>query len=109
MKKLVIGNAEFRGCVLNILQQLAQEKWIPDYIVGITRGGLTPAVMISQYLNVPLQTLNVSLRDSEIGPESNLWMAEDAFGYADSYEGDPSRVTNTAKNILLVEIGRAHV
>ena len=103
MKKLVIGNAEFRGCVLNILQQLAQEKWIPDYIVGITRGGLTPAVMISQYLNVPLQTLNVSLRDSEIGPESNLWMAEDAFGYADSYEGDPSRVTNTAKNILLVD------
>jgi hypoxanthine phosphoribosyltransferase len=61
---------------------MAQSKWVPDYIVGITRGGLNPAVMLSQYLNVPLNTLKISLRDAdENGCESNLWMSEDAFGY----------------------------
>lgn len=83
MKKLVLSNAEYNGCVLSILQQMMQDKWIPDYIVGITRGGLGPAVMLSQYLNVPLNTLKVSLREGldENATESNLWMAEDAFGY----------------------------
>jgi hypoxanthine phosphoribosyltransferase len=36
--------------------------------------------MISQYLEVPMHALSVSLRDSDTGPESNLWMAEDALG-----------------------------
>jgi hypoxanthine phosphoribosyltransferase len=36
--------------------------------------------MISQYLEVPMHALSVSLRDSDAGPESNLWMAEDALG-----------------------------
>ena len=77
---------------------MMQSKWVPDYIVGITRGGLVPANMISQYLDVPLQTLNVSLRDSELGPESNLWMAEDAYGYNAESVGDP-----VCKNILIVD------
>jgi hypoxanthine phosphoribosyltransferase len=38
------------------------------------------------------ETLKVSLRDDEQGPESNLWMGEDAFGY----EKQP-------KNILIVD------
>lgn len=81
MNKLIINNTEFKGCVINIARQMAKDNWRPDYIVGITRGGLLPAVMLSQYLDVPMHTLNVSLRDSDTGPESNLWMAEDAFGY----------------------------
>jgi xanthine phosphoribosyltransferase len=83
-----------------ICRELALGEWKPDYIVGITRGGLIPAVMISQYFNIPLHTLNVSLRDSEIGPESNLWMAEDALGPLSSMRSeDPV----TYKNILIVD------
>jgi len=41
-----------------------------------------------------MHTLNVSLRDNRMGPESNLWMAEDAFGY------DPDIPT---PNILIVD------
>ena len=72
----------------DICQQIEKSNWKPDYIVGITRGGLYPALLLSHYLNVPMQTLSVQLRDSTMGPESNLWMAEDA------YEG---------KNILIVD------
>jgi uncharacterized protein len=80
MNKLKINQHEVTGLVGKICRELAIGSWRPDYIVGITRGGLVPAVMISQYFNIPLHTLNVSLRDGDVGPESNLWMAEDALG-----------------------------
>jgi hypoxanthine phosphoribosyltransferase len=71
---------------------MAKEHWRPDYVVGITRGGLVPAVMISQYLEVKMHTLDISFRDGDLGPESNLWMAEDAFGH-----------NAPPKNILIVD------
>ena len=55
-----------------------KDRWVPDYVVGITRGGLTPANLISQYLDVPMETLKVSLRGEEPDCESNFWMQEDA-------------------------------
>ena len=67
--------------VHHIIRAMSKDGFTPDYIVGLSRGGLVPAVMISQYLSIPMYALHVSLRDSENGPESNLWMAEDAFGY----------------------------
>ena len=89
-----------------IIRDLSHDNWKPDYIVGLTRGGLIPATMLSHYLEVPLQTLNVSLRDSELGPESNLWMAEEAFGYVpfDEQETLKSRWDiSRRKNILIVD------
>ena len=87
MNKLIIKNKQFKKLVANICKQIANDGWRPDYVVGLTRGGLLPAVMISHYLDVPMQSLDVSLRD---GGEctSNLGMAEDA------YDG---------KNILIVD------
>jgi uncharacterized protein len=62
-----------------ILRQLHNDAWRPDYVVGLTRGGLVPANLISQYLDCPMHTLKVSLRDDASQSESNLWMAEDAY------------------------------
>jgi xanthine phosphoribosyltransferase len=93
MKKIYYTSEQTEGQVLEILRQIQKDNWKPDYIVGLTRGGLVPAVMISQYLGVPMHALHVSLRDSnEKDCESNLWMAEDAYGYSD-----------TPKNILIVD------
>lgn len=71
-----------------ILRQINASNWRPDYVVGLTRGGLTPANLISQYLEVPMECLKVSLRDNGNEPEHNLWMAEDAYN---------------GKNILIVD------
>ena len=101
MNKLKITQREVTGLVGKICRELATGTWRPDYIVGITRGGLIPAVMISQYFNIPLHTLNVSLRDADIGPESNLWMAEDALGPL-SKDRTVDNDT-TFKNILIVD------
>ena len=79
--------------VHHFIRSMNDEGWRPDYIVGLTRGGLVPANMLSQYLNIPMHTLKVSLRDDANPPESNLWMAEDAFGNNEL----------NGKNILIVD------
>ena len=78
MKKIYYSWEQVQGAVLEIARQMQIHNWRPDYVVGITRGGLVPANLISQYLAIPMETLKVSLRDGG-EPESNLWMAEDAF------------------------------
>jgi xanthine phosphoribosyltransferase len=97
VNKLIINDAEFKGLVAKICRDITLTDWRPDYIVGLTRGGLLPAVMISQYFDIPCETLKISLRDGE-ECESNCWMAEDAFGYNAAEIGDP-----LCKNILVVD------
>jgi hypoxanthine phosphoribosyltransferase len=87
MDKLYISDQQARGLVHSIIRDICRDGWRPDYVVGITRGGLTPATMISHYLDVPMETLKIKLRDGE-DTESNAWMAEDAFN---------------GKNILVVD------
>jgi xanthine phosphoribosyltransferase len=105
MKKLVLNNEDVKHLVSKICRELSGRSWKPDYVVGITRGGLIPAVMISQWFDCPMETLKVSLRDGD-QCESNLWMAEEAFGYVPVAEQeviksrwDPSR----KKKILVVD------
>ena len=105
MKKVHYNWSQVEGACLDIARQMSEHNWKPDYIVGITRGGLIPANLLSQYTGVKMHTLNVSLRDGDSG-ESNLWMAEDAFGYVSTadrkYEHIPYNVM-TAKKILIVD------
>lgn len=89
IKKLVLNHKDIEGRVNQILRQLRESNWTPDYIVGIVRGGLYPAVMLSHYLNVPMHALKVTLRDGLPDDcDTNCWMAEDAFGY----QTDPRRI-----------------
>lgn len=87
MNKLVLTNNDFNALVAGVCRDIANSGWRPDYVVGITRGGLQPAVMISHYFDIPCNALKVSLRDDNES-ESNLWMAEDAY---------------SGKNILIVD------
>ena len=87
MNKLILNQSNFNGLIAKICRDITLSSWRPDYIVGITRGGSLPGIMISHYLNIPMQSLDVSLRDGG-ACVSNLGMAEDA------YEG---------KNILIVD------
>ena len=79
MKKIYYSWQDVENQTQEILRQLQRDAWMPDYVVGLTRGGLVPANLISQYLEVPMECLKVSLRDGA-DPEHNLWMAEDAYG-----------------------------
>lgn len=79
MSKVYYKESTVKAWLHDIIRAMNADEWRPDYIVGLTRGGLVPATMLSHYLDVPMHALKVSLRDDNEGPESNLWMAEDAF------------------------------
>lgn len=107
-KIIKITHEQLDGYIHTIMRQMQHFKFRPDYVVGITRGGLVPAVLLSQYLDVPMHTLNISFRDGDLGPESNLWMAEDAFGYvptdvAPRPNSIPVTDPKRRKNILIVD------
>ena len=87
VRKEYYSMSKVKGLVLDIIKQMYQDTWKPDYIVGINRGGLTPAVMISHFMDLPMHTLDVRLRQHAV-TESNLGMSEDAYNY---------------KNILIVD------
>lgn len=53
-----LDNFEIRNYVLEIIQQMNQEYWTPDVVLGFTRGGLVPAVFISQWYNIPMIAIN---------------------------------------------------
>jgi len=94
-----ITNKEYHGLIAKICRDIAVSNWRPDYIVGMVQGGLIPAVMIGNYFNIPVNTLSKE--------ESNLWMAEDAFGYVTSSTtpraaGEVTTDPTTRKNILVV-------
>jgi hypoxanthine phosphoribosyltransferase len=77
MNKIYLTNTDIQKYVSTIVSQLYKDNWRPDYIVGITRGGLIPSVMLSQFTGIKMHTLDVRLRDGD-EKESNLWMADDA-------------------------------
>jgi xanthine phosphoribosyltransferase len=108
MKKLYVSWNDVQRQVQELVRQMWLDQWTPDYVVGITRGGLVPANLISQYLDCRMETLQVRLRDGKRTEEceSNLWMAEEAFGYigVDEQETYSSRWdTGLRKKILIVD------
>jgi hypoxanthine phosphoribosyltransferase len=84
MKKIYYTWQQVEGACLEIARQMHNHYWRPDYIVGITRGGLVPANLLSQYMGIKMNSLDISLRDGG-DTVSNLGMAEDAFNGKKKY------------------------
>ena len=106
MNKLILSDQQLRGLVGNICRDIAIGDWRPDYVVGLTRGGLLPAVMISHYFDIPCETLTIRLRN-HTATESKLWMAEDAIGYVPldvrKQHGGFHHIEMLKKKILIVD------
>lgn len=82
MKKMILRWDDIDSDCENLARKILLGDWRPDYIVGITRGGLVPATILSHLLKVPMYTLKVTLRDGvEEDCDHNCWMPEDAMGY----------------------------
>lgn len=97
---------DIEAAVNTLVVQMYKDNWQPDYIVGITRGGLPIATMLSNLLDIPMHALGVSFRDADLGPESNTWMAEDAFGYVTEEERQTTGCrwdVHLRRNILIVD------
>jgi hypoxanthine phosphoribosyltransferase len=88
VKKIFKSWQEVDAYCMQLALTILKSDWRPDYIVGLTRGGLTPGVLLSHLLAVPMHTLKVQLRDGDQDTEMNCWMPEDVVD---------------GKNILIVD------
>jgi xanthine phosphoribosyltransferase len=86
-KKAYYSWEQIEDMTQDILRQTRDKQF--DAVVGLTRGGLTPAVLVSQYLDIPMHTLKISLRD-HVG-EDNVVEARENFG------------VNDGKHILVID------
>lgn len=83
--KIRLTYAKVKYLVESIANEVSHIKF--DYVVGVSRGGLVPAVMLSHLLRLPLVPVVWSTRDFE-KQEHNKQIAEDLAA---------------GKNILLVD------
>jgi xanthine phosphoribosyltransferase len=99
MKVQFVSWREIDKCCNKLALQILKSDWRPDYIVGIGRGGLPAAVILSHLLEKPMYSLKVTLRDGvEEDCDHNCWMAEDAFGY-----GEMGCLEVNPMNILILD------
>jgi hypoxanthine phosphoribosyltransferase len=63
VKQYITYEDGFKKQMDSIFRQAAKDQFKPDMVVGITRGGLIPAVHASHYYDVPMRTVHISLRD----------------------------------------------
>jgi uncharacterized protein len=102
IKKVHYTWKDVEHMIQSINNLMFADNWRPDYVVGLTRGGLTPAVILSNMTGIPMHALDVRFRDNDpngYGPESNTWMAEDALGVI----GDGLTHVSHRKNILIID------
>jgi hypoxanthine phosphoribosyltransferase len=105
IKKQYYTWSDIQHMCVGISMQMYKDNWRPDYIVGITRGGAIPAVILSHLTGIPMVPLQVSLRD---GGQcvSDLGIAEEAFGYVSLEEQTTLKSRwdiSKRKNILVVD------
>ena len=54
---------EMRRDVNSLCREIVLDKFDPDVIVGLSRGGLTPGVMMSHWMKKPFKPIKTALRD----------------------------------------------
>ena len=52
-----------RRDVNTLCREIALDKFDPSVVVGISRGGLTPGVMMSHWFKIPFKPVKAALRD----------------------------------------------
>jgi len=55
-----VSHEVFVADVRVVAEKVAGDDWQPDYVIGIGRGGLVPAVYISHRLNLPMLSVDHS-------------------------------------------------
>lgn len=64
-----IDNDSFLADVRAVADKVRTGKWIPDFVIGIGRGGLVPAVFISHRLNLPMLSIDHSSKEPGFADE----------------------------------------
>ena len=78
MKKIYITDDEVKGCTQEIIRQCVMTNFIPQLVVGLSRGGLVPAHYSSQFFDCEFYALNKQeLFPEHVDDVSNILIVDD--------------------------------
>lgn len=110
---------EFDEDIHYLVKQIEQSSKKYDYVVGIKRGGLIPAVCISNALKVPLYSLSWSTRDfpysdtrnSALAPNSKILLVDDLCDSGKTLIGIKELYSfcNIDTAVLLYNVDQTHI
>ena len=83
-----IAYDDFLAVVRSLAQTVGQDAWQPDFVVGIGRGDLVPAVYMSQILSVPMLSIDQSAK---------------VPGFADELLVKLATMTKAGQRILIID------
>jgi hypoxanthine phosphoribosyltransferase len=95
MEKFLYSWSDFDRDIIYLYYSIFAQNWTPDYIVGVKRGGLIPAIALSHRFNKPLIMMSCQLRDSnnpsvklyeldEISPDKKILIVDDICDSGDT-------------------------
>ena len=58
MTKIYISDQEVKGLTQEVIRQVVMTNFVPDIVFGLARGGLVPAIYISQFFDCKFYALN---------------------------------------------------
>jgi hypoxanthine phosphoribosyltransferase len=70
--------ADVTAMVQQLIVEIEASNWEPEIIVGVSRGGLLPAILLSNHFECPMQPLVWSAKNPS-GNECNCWLPADAI------------------------------
>ncbi|CUS45950.1 MAG: phosphoribosyltransferase family protein [Pseudomonadota bacterium] len=70
-----IPHEAFVAAVRALATQLAEDDWKPDFIIGIGRGGLAPAVYLSHATGMPMLSVDYSSQVKDFADEPLVKLA----------------------------------
>ena len=70
-----IAQAQFVADIRALAARLAADAWKPDFIIGIGRGGLVPAVFLSHATGLPMLSVDYSSQVEEFADVALLKLA----------------------------------
>lgn len=65
MKKEYLSYEQISSMTHEVMDQVQKSNWIPTMILGLCRGGLMPAILMSHGWDIPMRSFNLSLRDQK--------------------------------------------
>lgn len=75
-----IAYETFLEDVAEVARKLEAESWVPDFLVGVGRGGLVPAAFLSHRLDIPMLSVDVSSGDADFCDELLVKLAGKTTG-----------------------------
>jgi hypoxanthine phosphoribosyltransferase len=104
-KKMWYGWKEMRRDVSVLCREIILDKFEPQVIVGLSRGGLVPGVMMSHWFNKPFKPVQAALRDfaewEEYLPrktDERVLIVDDICDSGETFEKIKTYITAPRKN-----------